>query len=79
MGQLKACHLDRQRLEVVRVRRSVRQQQRQQQNRAAAAEQRGFRPVKSAQDALREAWIATWVRRMCREAMGEITTSPAAE
>ena len=57
MGLLsaKACHLDRQRLEVVRVRRSVRQQQRQQQC--------GFRPGKSAQGALREAWIAMWVRR----------------
>ena len=69
--QAKACHLDRQRLEVVRVRRNVRQQQRQQQC--------GFRPVKSAQDALREAWIAMWVRRMCREAMGKMITSPAAE
>ena len=67
-----ACHLDRQRLEVVRVRRSVRQQQRQQQC--------GFRLGKSAQDALREAWIATmWVRRMCREAMRKMITSPAAE
>ena len=73
MGHLsaKACDLDRRRLEVVRVRRSVRQQQRQQQC--------GFRPGKSAQDALREAWIAMWVRKMCREAMGKMTTSPAAE
>ena len=84
MGLLsaKACQLDRQRLEITRVRRyrealrealrrrSVRQQQRQ---------QCGFRMVKSAQDALRTAWIATWVRRMCREAMGKMITSPAAE
>ena len=69
--QANACHLDRQRLEVVRVRRRVRHQQRQQQC--------GFRPAKSAQEALREAWIAMWVREMCREAMGKITTSPAAE
>jgi hypothetical protein len=52
----------RERLEVAKGSRGVRQQ-------------RGFRPSRNT----REALIAMWVWRMCREAMGKMITFPAAE
>ena len=44
--------------------------------RRSAGQQSGFRPSRNTQEVV---WIAMWVRRMCREAMGKLTTSPAAK